>query len=64
MKASAEFGLSPFQDEEVQSNWALTFRIAPDPAHTAAAVVALLSRGCGFADETEITYSAGALDEA
>lgn len=59
---AAEFGFRPFQDEEVQSSWALTFRIAPDPACTAAAVVALLSRGCGFTDETDITYSAGALD--
>jgi hypothetical protein len=61
---AAEFGFNPFQDEEVQSSWSLTFRIAPDAAQTAAAVVALLSRGCGFPDETEITYSAGALDEA
>ena len=61
---AAEFGFHPFQDEEVQSCWLLTFRIAPDAAHTAAAVVALLSRGCGFTDEREITYSAGALDAA
>jgi len=61
---AAEFGLHPFQDEEVQSSWSLTFRMAPDAAQTAAAVVALLSRGCGFTDETEITYSAGALDAA
>jgi hypothetical protein len=61
---AAEFGFHPFQDEEVQSSWSLSFRIAPNAAHTAAAVVALLSRGCGFTDETEVTYSAGALDEA
>jgi hypothetical protein len=61
---AAEFGFHPFQDEEIQSSWSLTFRIMPDPAHTTAAVVALLSRGCGFTDETEITYSAGALDAA
>jgi hypothetical protein len=61
---AAEFGFSPFQDEEVQSSWSLTYRIAADAAHTAAAVVALLSRGCGFNSETEITYSAGALDAA
>jgi hypothetical protein len=61
---AAEFGFQPFQDEEVQSSWSLTFRIAPDPARTAAAVVALLSHGCGFTDGTEITYSAGALDAA
>lgn len=59
---AAEFGLQPFQDQEVQSSWSLTFRIAPDAARTAAAVAALLGRGCGFTDETDITYSAGALD--
>jgi hypothetical protein len=61
---AAEFGLHPFQDEELQGSWSLTFRLAPDVAHTAATVVALLSRGCGFTDETEITYSAGAMDAA
>ena len=61
---AAEFGFHPFQDEEIQGSWLLTFRVAPDVARTAAAVVALLSRGCGFTDETEITYSAGALDAA
>jgi hypothetical protein len=59
---AAEFGIHPFQDEEILGSWLLTFRITPDAAHTAAAVVALLSRGCGFTDNTEITYSAGALD--
>ena len=61
---AAEFGFHPFQDAEVQSSWSLTFLITSDPARTAAAVVALLSRGCGFTDDTEITYSAGALDAA
>lgn len=61
---AAEFGFHPFQDAEVQGSWSLTFRIAPDAAQTAKAVVALLGRGCGFTDETEITYSAGALDAA
>lgn len=61
---AAEFGFQPFQDEEVQCSWSLTFRIAVDPVHLAKSVVALLSRGCGFTNETEITYSAGALDEA
>jgi hypothetical protein len=59
---ASEFGFLPFQDAEVQSSWSLTFRISPDAAHTAAAVIAILSRGCGFTDETDITYSAGALD--
>ena len=61
---AAEFGFQPFQDEEIQGSWTLTFSVAPDVVRTAAAVVALLGRGCGFTDETEITYSAGALDAA
>jgi hypothetical protein len=61
---AAEFGFHPLQDEEIQGSWLLTFRLAPDIARTATAVVALLSRGCGFSDETEVTYSAGALDAA
>ena len=61
---AAEFGFNRIQDEEIQGSWTLTFGITQDAAHTAAAVSALLSRGFGFADETEITYSAGALDEA
>ena len=59
---AAELGFHPFQDEEVQGNWLLTFRLAPDIAHTAASVIALLSRGCGLSDQAEVTYSAGALD--
>jgi hypothetical protein len=61
---AAEFGFHPVQDEERQGSWSLTFSLAPDVARTAAAVVALLSRGCGLSDETEVTYSAGALDAA
>jgi hypothetical protein len=61
---AAEFGILPFQDQEVQGSWCLIFRFGPDVARTAAAVVALLRRGCGFADERRITYSAGALDAA
>ena len=58
----AEFGFEPFQDQVVQNSHTLTFRISCDAVHTAAAVVALLNRGCGLTDETEVTYSAGALD--
>ncbi len=61
--AARESGFHPVQDEEIQNSWILGFRIAPEPARTAPAVVALLRRGCGFTDETKITYSAGALDE-
>jgi hypothetical protein len=57
-----QFGFSPLQDNVVQGNHLLTFTIHLDAAETAAATVALLSRGCGFSDEDEIIYSAGALD--
>jgi len=61
---ASEFAFEPFHDEEVQGSWSLIFRISQDAVRTAAAVVALLTRGCGFAEETEIAYSAGALDVA
>ncbi|HUB67020.1 MAG TPA: hypothetical protein VL981_06000 [Candidatus Methylacidiphilales bacterium] len=61
---AAEFGFSPFQDNEVQGRHALTFRVSADADHTAATVATLLGRGCGFPDDEEIVYSAGALDEA
>lgn len=59
---AAEFGLHPIQDEERQGSWSLTFGVEPDVVRTAAAAVGLLNRGCGFSDDTEVTYSAGALD--
>jgi len=58
----AEFAFSPLQDEVLQGSHMLTFTICADAARIAIATVALLSRGCGFTDGTEITYSAGALD--
>jgi hypothetical protein len=61
---AAEFGFSPVQDEVVQGGHTLTFSICINAARTAAASVALLNRGCGFTNETEIVYSAGALDES
>ena len=60
---ATEFGFSPFQDNEVQGSHSLTFDVSADADQTAAMVTALLSRGCGFPDEVEIIYSAGALDE-
>jgi hypothetical protein len=60
---AAEFGLKPAQDEVVQGSHILTYGLAADPVRTAAVTVALLRHGCGFADQSEITYSAGALDE-
>jgi hypothetical protein len=60
---AAEFGFKSLQDEMVQGSHALTYTTSADAARTATAIVALLSRGCGFAEETEISYSAGALDE-
>jgi hypothetical protein len=59
---AGEFGFNPQQDEVVQESHLLAFTICVDAAQTAAATVALLSRGCGFSDETEIFHSAGALD--
>jgi hypothetical protein len=60
---AAEFGFHPFQDAEVQQNWLLTFRTPLNAAHSTAAVIALLHRGCGFTHDTEITYSHGDQDE-
>jgi hypothetical protein len=60
---AAEFGLETFQDADVRGNWTLTFRSGPDPSRAAAAAIALLLRGCGLTGDTEVTYSAGALDE-
>lgn len=61
---ASEFGYFPLQDGEIQNSWSLTYRLSADAAEIAAATVAFLSRGCGFSDEMEILYSAGALDES
>jgi len=61
---AAGFDLHPLQDEEIQAGHTLTYCIPPDPARTAEVAVALLSQGCGLAEEAEIIYSAGALDES
>jgi hypothetical protein len=61
---AAEFGFRPLQDEMLQGSHMLSFTIFANPSETATATVALLSRGCGFADAAEVTYSAGALDES
>jgi hypothetical protein len=61
---AAEFGFHPFQEGIVQIYHQLSFVIPKDTLRTSAAVVALLSRGCGLTDESEVVYSAGALDEA
>jgi hypothetical protein len=60
---AAEFGFEPQQDEVRQGSHGLTYKTGTDPTRIATATVALLARGCGFADRAEITYSAGALDE-
>ena len=60
---AAEFRIRPQQDEMVQESYTLTFTIAADSVRTAEATVALLGRGCGFAEQAQVTYSAGALDE-
>jgi len=63
-RVAVEFNLQTWQDEVVQCTHSLSFKISANAAGTAAATVALLSRGCGLTDDSEITYSAGALDEA
>jgi hypothetical protein len=60
---AAEFGFEPLQDEVRQTSHLLTYTTGADPTRIASATVALLARGCGFADRAEITYSAGALDK-
>lgn len=59
-----ELGFEPTQDYESQESHALIHHIPRDAASMSAAVTALLSRGCGFSDEAELTYSSPALDEA
>lgn len=59
-----EFGFRPLQDEVVQGSHVISFMTDLDSKRIAVATVALLRRGCGFADRAEITYSAGALDES
>jgi hypothetical protein len=60
---AAEFGIRPLQDDMDLGTRTLTFAIEADPVRIAAATVALLGRGCGFAQHAQVTYSAGALDE-
>lgn len=60
---ASEFGFVTFQDDVRQGSHVLTYTAGTDPTRIATATVALLARGCGFADRTEITYSTGALDE-
>jgi uncharacterized repeat protein (TIGR04138 family) len=62
-EVAAERGLTLRHDRKVEGRWSLSF-VAPSGAdNTASSVAALLRHGCGLDDETEITYSAGALDE-
>jgi hypothetical protein len=63
-RAAAESGLHPNQDEEIQSSHMISFGVNFDAGRTATAVIELLNRGCGFSNETEVIYSAGALDQA
>jgi hypothetical protein len=62
-QVALELGLEPFQDEEKQGSHGLTYKVPKDAVNTSTIFVALLSRGCGFADDSEIVYLAGALDE-
>jgi uncharacterized repeat protein (TIGR04138 family) len=55
--------LEALQDAEVQCGWMLGFRHALAGTALADLAVALLGRGCGFEDQTEVNYSCGALDQ-
>ncbi len=58
-----DLGLSSRQDVDIQDAHILAFDLSSDPNQTTAAVAALLSRGCGFSQNEDISYSAGALDQ-
>jgi hypothetical protein len=60
-----ELGFEPFQDQDYgtgQAHW-LVYRIPRDPGGTCSVVDALLRRGCEMGDDSEVIYSAAALDE-
>jgi hypothetical protein len=61
---ATELGLLPHQDADVQDTHILGLVVPTDASQAAAAVIALLSRGCNFSQDAQIIYSAGALDEA
>ena len=60
---ASKWKLQLWQDEEIQGTWILSFRLDLSPRRTAEAAVALLREGCGFPDDYEVVFSAGALDE-
>jgi hypothetical protein len=62
-ETAAALGLAPDQDGAVQIDHSLSYPAPGDAARTVAAVMALLSRGCGLTEESEVVYSAGALEE-
>jgi hypothetical protein len=64
-EVAAGLGLRTTQDEDIQRSWILSFGVPwTEAERTSAAVVALLRQGCGFVEEAEVIYSAGALDDA
>ena len=62
-EVALKLNLQRWQDEEIQDIWHLSLRFELDPRETAEAVVTLLREGCGFSDDREVRFSAGALDE-
>jgi hypothetical protein len=60
-EAGGRVGVSAFQDYEVQNHRSLSFKVE-ESAALATLTVKVLQDGCGFNPESQITYSAGALD--
>jgi hypothetical protein len=60
---ASKWKLQHWQDEEIQGSWILSFRLDLSPRRTAEVAVAFLREGCGFSDDYEVVFSAGALDE-
>lgn len=62
-EVASALGLEPFPGSD-DGKHILTYLTPRDTKRTVAAVEALLSRGCGLDEESEVVYMAGALDEA
>jgi hypothetical protein len=60
---ASKWKLQLSEDEEIQGSWILSFRLELGARETAEAAVAFLREGFGFSDDSEVIFSAGALDE-
>jgi hypothetical protein len=61
---ASDLGLEPSHDYETERSHTIVYPIPSDAAGVSAGVIAILSRGCGLADDSEIVYSSVALDES